>query len=367
MRKNQKLILLKQNKGKVDWIIAVLAIFLTLFGILMIFESSNVTAFREFGDKYKFVKDQFANFSIGIIGMCMLFFISYKKYYQWSFWLMLLTIFFLIAVFIPGIGVKALGARRWLDLKFLNFQPSELTKLVLIFYLSAWFSAKEKGRLFPFLLLMSLIVGLVVLQPDLGTAVIIIGIAFILYFLAGASLWQFMLLIPAAVIAIVLLAYTSPYRFQRLTTFLNPNIDPLGSSYHIRQILISLGSGGMFGIGIGASRQKYQFLPEATTDSIFAIIGEEFGFIGSLVFIFVYLFFLFRIFKAVKHISDKFGFLLGSGIFSLFAVQTAINLGAVVALLPLTGIPLPFISYGGSNLIISFLSIGIMLNLSKTS
>lgn len=364
MKGKNKLKLLHQNK-RIDYWIAIFAIFFSLFGILMIFESSNVSAFKDFGDQYHFVRDQFINFIIGLGGMIIAFLIPYKKYYYWSIGMIFLTIIFLLAVFIPGIGIKALGAHRWLEVGPLNFQPAEFAKLSLIFYLSAWFSNKEKGRFFPFLLLLLLVVGLVILQPDLGTAIIITAISVSLYFISGAPLRHFLMLIPLALLAVVILMFTAPYRFSRLTTFLNPNIDPLGSSYHIRQILISLGGGGIFGVGLGASRQKYQFLPEPSTDSIFAIIGEEFGFLGSMIFILLYLFFLYRIYQVVRSAPDRHGFLLGAGVLVFFAFQAGINLGAISAIFPLTGVPLPFISYGGSNLIISLFAIGIILNISR--
>lgn len=331
----------------------------------MIFESSNVSAFKDFHDKYRYIRDQGVYFIIGVIGLIVTSFIPYKKYYYWSLPLLLFTIVSLFAVFIPGIGIGAYGANRWISLGSLNFQPAELAKLSLVLYLSAWFSSKEKGRFTSFLLLTGMIVGLVILEPDLGTAVILMCIAMIVYFLSGAPFWHFAMLIPSSILAGVFFAISSPYRMRRLTTFLRPEEDPLGASYHIRQILLSLGSGGLFGMGLGASRQKYQFLPEATTDSIFGIIGEEFGFIGAVVLLIVFAILLYKIAKVAKSARDKYGFLLGGGILALFGCQIAINLGAIVAILPLTGVPLPFISYGGSNLIVSLIAIGILINVSK--
>lgn len=361
-----KIKLLKQN-SKFDWWIAGIAILLSLFGLLMIYEASNVVAFRNFEDKYFFVRDQIVWLVIGLIGMIISSFFTYKKYYKLSLPLLILTILTLVAVFIPGLGIKALGARRWLNIGFLNFQPTELAKLTLILYLSAWFKEKERGRFIPFMLLLSLIVGLVILQPDLGTAIILISVSIIMYFLSGAPFWHFFLLIPLAISLAFVLSIISPYRFARIATFINPDIDPLGASYHIRQILISLGSGGLWGVGLGGSRQKYQYLPEASTDSIFAIIGEDFGFIGSTVLILVFIVFFWRIYKVIVRAPDRLGFLIGSGILALFLSQTTINLGAQVAILPLTGSPLPFVSYGGSNLIISLIASGVILNISRHS
>lgn len=358
--------LITQKRNFDVWIL-VLTVFLIIFGLIMIFESSNVSAYRDFGDKYHYVKEQFIWSIVGFTGLLTAFLIPYKKFYNWSVPILIGTIIFLIVVFIPGIGIKTYGASRWIGFRSINFQPSELAKLTVIFYLSAWFSNKERGRLMPFLLLLGLIVGLVVLQPDLGTAIILSLISMMLYFLSGAPIWQFAMLIPCMLFATIGLAVSSPYRFKRLTTFLNPNSDPLGASYHIRQILIALGSGGWMGIGLGASRQKYQFLPEATTDSIFAIIGEDFGFIGSVVLLVIILIFLYKIYQVAKHAPDRHSYLLASGIFILFASQVTINLGAIVSLLPLTGVPLPFISYGGSSLVVAMTAIGIILNISRRS
>ena len=354
-----------RQKEQLDMTLLILVFVFTAFGLLMIYEASNFAAFQTFSDKYRFVKDQSLWALAGFILLFILSRIHYRKYFQLSVPLMAVSIVTLIAVLIPGIGTKALGARRWITLGSLNFQPSELVKLSLILYLSAWLSSREKGRFTSFILLLSIIVGLVVLQPDLGTAVVLTGIFLVVYFISKAPLWHFAVLMPLAVLSVLGLAVFSPYRYQRLMTFFDPNSDPLGASYHFRQILISLGSGGIKGLGLGASRQKYQFLPEATTDSIFAIIGEEFGFIGTFALIIVYVFLLWRIFLIVRDAPDKFSYLLSAGILSLLGLQIIINLGAMVAVFPLTGIPLPFISYGGSNLIVTLCGIGMILNISK--
>ncbi|OGG26767.1 cell division protein FtsW [Candidatus Gottesmanbacteria bacterium RIFCSPLOWO2_01_FULL_39_12b] len=368
MIKDRPLKLLKQQK-KVDFWIILLTLIFSLFGILMIYEASNVIAFKDFGDKYHFVKDQMVWFGIGLVALMITSRISYKRLNFISVIILIFSIISLIGVFIPGVGIKIYGARRWIGLGGFSFQPSELAKLSLIVYLSSWLSSssKEKGRFIAFLLLFCLIVGLIILQPDLGTAIIIINIFISMYFLSGASIWHFIFILPIVLMTVTALAIFSPYRFARITTFLNPNIDPLGASYHIRQILISLGSGGIWGLGLGSSIQKYQFLPEATTDSIFAIIGEEFGFIGAILIIILLIVFIYRLILVAKYAPDKQSYLLSCGIFTLFASQTVINLGSMVTLFPLTGVPLSFLSYGGSNLIISYIAIGIILNISRQS
>lgn len=363
--RSPKIIRIGSQAKTIDAWLAVVTIAFILFGILMVFESSNVIAYRDFADKYHYVKDQFRGFILGLVAMSVVSFIPYKKYFKLSLPLMITTLILLISVFIPGIGIKAYGAHRWINLGFINFQPTELAKLVLVLYLAAWFSNNEKGRLTPFLLLLGLIIGLVMLQPDMGTAIILTSISIFLYFLSGANVMHLILLVPSIIAGGIILATTSTYRFKRLTSFLNPDDDPLGSSYHIRQILIALGSGGFTGVGLGSSLQKYEYLPEATTDSIFAIVGEEFGFLGSILMIIFFIIFLLRILRIVKYAPDKHSYLLSSGILVYFASQIVVNLGAITALIPLTGVPLPFISFGSSNLVMSMISIGILLNISK--
>jgi cell division protein FtsW len=343
------------------------ALLFCLFGLLMVFEASNVAAYRTFADKYHFVRDQATWLGIGLIGMVVTALYPYRKYAVLAVPFFTTTLIMLLAVFVPGLGVRALGAHRWIRIGGIGVQPSELAKLSSILYLATWLTTKEKSRFLAFLTLMALMVGLIMLQPDLGTTVLLSCIFLTIYFLSGAPLWHFGVLIPGAFLVFLLLAFTSSYRMARFTTFFNPSADPLGASYHIRQILVSLGAGGLTGLGLGASRQKYLYLPEATTDSIFAIIGEELGFIGTLLLIISYAVFLTRAFRVVIRAPDMFGRLLSGGVFALLGFQIVINIGAMVALFPLTGVPLPFISYGGSNLVISLVSVGILLSVGRHS
>ncbi len=342
-------------------------IILSLFGVLMVYDSSVAIAVRDFGNQYYYLRDQLKWLILGFVALTVFSFIDYHAWYKIALPALLGTLVLLIAVFLPVIGVSALGAHRWINFGFFVLQPAELAKLVLAMYLSAWFSGREKGRFAAFALLVSMVVGLVLLEPDLGTSVIIIAIALIMYFASGAPVLHFAVIIPVLGAGILLLAIISPYRMARLTTFLHPNQDPLGSSYHIRQALLGLGSGGWFGVGIGQSRQKYEYLPEANTDSIFAIIGEETGFVGSVAVILMFVFASWRGFRIAKRARDGFGRLLAIGITSWISVQTIINLSAMVALMPLTGVPLPFVSYGGSSLIIMLAAVGVLLNISKAS
>lgn len=349
----------------IDLPLLLTVILIVFFGVLMVYNASSVAAFRDFQDKYHFLKEQALWATVGFILLFITTFIDYHFWHKMALPILLVSIILLASVFLPGIGVTFLGARRWIDIGITTFQPAELTKLSFVIYLSAWFSRPEKGRLWAFLLLFILLVGLVVLEPDMGTAIILGATSLILYFISGAPIIQFIALLPIVSALGVFFVIHEPYRLARVLTFLNIDKDPLGASYHIRQALIALGTGGLTGAGLGQSLQKYSYLPESTTDSIFAIIAEELGFSGSLVIILFLIFIILRGIKIALLAKDQFGRLLGFGICSFLAVQIITNLSALVALIPLTGVPLPFISYGGSSLIVSLASIGILLNISK--
>lgn len=343
----------------------VMPIILTTIGLFFIFEASSVSAFRALGDSFYFLKLQSLWFAIGIGVMIFFSLFDHRRLYYLSFPALLATIVLLILVLIPGFGHTVAGARRWIDIGPIKIQPTELTKFSVILYLCSWFLYKEKHRFFSFTLLLGFIIGLVMIQPDMGTAIIIFSLFIIIYFISGQKVSHLMLLIPTAAAGFVFLVRISPYRLRRLTSFLNPTADPQGIGYHINQILISLASGGLLGRGFAESRQKYQFLPEAHTDSIFAIIGEEYGFVGAFVLLFLYLILIYNAYRVAKNAPDRFGQLLAGGIFALVALEVIINLGGMVGLMPLTGVPLPFISYGGSSLLVFFALMGILINIAK--
>lgn len=331
----------------------------------MIYSASSFVAFRDFADKYHYVKGQLFWALAGFSLMTVLSFFDYKKLYNLSLPLMITAIALLLLVFVPGIGINLLGARRWIDLGIITLQPAEFVKLSLAIYLAAWFSKKEKGRFLAFSLLLGLLTFLVIIQPDMGTTIVIMTEALIVYFLSGGNILYFLTAIPVLGGLVLLLIKTSSYRAQRLATFLSPNQDVQNSSYHVKQILIALGNGGVFGVGIGNSLQKYAYLPESTTDSIFAIIAEEFGFVGSTILILVFAVVVWRGFKIASKAPDNFGKLLAAGITTFLGAQMIINLGSQTVLTPLTGIPLPFISYGGSALIVDLCAVGILLNIAR--
>lgn len=331
----------------------------------MVYNSSVAIAIRDFHNPFYYAREQLKWLLLGGIALVIFSKIDYHVWQKLAVPMFCVTLAMLVAVFIPGIGVRALGAHRWLNFGLFILQPAELAKLVLVIVLSAWFAKPDKGKLLPLFFLVATLLGLVILEPDLGTAIIIMAIALVVYFLSGAPVKQFLLIFPILLAAVVILSLIAPYRFRRLTTFFNPESDPLGASYQIRQVLLALGSGGWFGVGIGQSRQKYEYLPEANTDSIFAIIGEEVGFVGASLVVGLFVFLISRGFRIGRNAPDTFGRLVAVGISSWIGVQTIVNLAAMVALLPLTGVPLPLVSYGGSSLIILLSGLGILVNISR--
>lgn len=354
MKKNKLLVLLP-------------VLFLTIFGLFIIYDASSFVAFKDFQDKYHYIKDQIFWAGLGSLGLIFFYLFDYKKLYLLSLPVLLISIILLVMVFIPGLGVSILGAHRWINLGFTTLQASEFAKLALAIFLAAWFSNREKERLLAFLLLLGLVLFLIIAEPDMGTAVIILGIALTMYFFSEAPFWHFLGLVPLFALLGIMAAKFAPYRAQRVSTFFDVNSSPQDYSYHVRQILIALGSGGLTGVGFGNSLQKYAYLPESTTDSIFAIIAEEIGFLGSTIIIGIYTLLVLAGFRIAAKAKDSFGKFLAAGITASLAIQTIINLASQTALLPLTGVPLPFISYGGSALIVNLCSIGILLNISKQS
>jgi cell division protein FtsW len=301
--------------------------------------------------------------SLGVCAMVFFSVFNYKWLFKFSVPLMMFAIMLLMIVLIPSIGSVRGGARGWIDLGPFNLQPTELAKFATIIYLASWFVQKEKRTFMQFLVLLGLMLFLIVLQPDVGTAIVVFLLSVMIYYIAGRDLMKLLLFVPLGAVAFYGLIKAAPYRFNRLVAFLDPSADPQGVSYHINQILISLASGGLIGKGFGASRQKYLFLPEAHTDSIFAIIGEEFGFIGAAVFVAAFAMLIYLLYRVYATTSEPFGKLLAGGIFVFFSLQALVNLGGMVALMPLTGVPLPFISYGGSHIIPSFALMGIAINI----
>lgn len=342
----------------------ILVVILALLGLLFVFEASVAEAFTTFGDQYHFLKQHAAWLGLGLAGMTIASFIPLQLWEKLSRPLFVMSLIFLVMVFLPGIGRELNGAHRWIFLGSVRFQPIEVVKFSLIVYFASWLSKHQ--RLGPFLFTIGLPSVLLLLQPDLGSLLVLVSVAVAMYFVAGGKLAHLLAISSIGVGLVSLAVLTSSYRWERLQTFLNPASDPLDSGFHMRQITLALGRGGLFGQGIGNSRQKFSYIPEASTDSIFAIITEEVGLVGSLVFLILFgLMFTMMVKTIGRAPSRSFAQLLGWGIFSWIAVQALLNLSAVVSLVPLTGIPLPFISYGGTSLVMILFATGVLLRIGK--
>lgn len=341
----------------------VLTLVLTIVGLVVLADASAPLAERQFSDKFFFVKQQAVWAFVGLIA---LFTFSKTKYLVWDkvatpvFILGFLSLFL---VFIPNIGREFLGARRWVILGPLSFQPSEFIKLALTIYLAKLASKNKKP--ISFFIPVILVAAVIMLQPDLGTTMVILAISMSQIFISGINFFYFVGAGLAGGLLSFILIITSSYRKDRLLTFLQQTEDPLGKGYHIRQILYALGAGGVFGVGLGQSIQKYLFLPETATDSIFAIIAEETGFLGASLVIIAFAVLTLRILKIAKSAPDTFSKIFAVGVAAWIGGQAFLNLGSMVSLVPLTGIPLPLFSYGGNSLVSILSAIGILLNISK--
>lgn len=349
----------------------ILVIFIALFGIVMIYSASCIWAEYKFHDAFKFLKAQSIFFIIGIFLMYFLSHISYQKYYEKSNLILFICFLLLILVLIPGIGTVRNGSRSWFGIGSLGIQPSEFAKIGLIIYVSKYLASNKKNMkdikkgVIPILSVIFVFFGLIMLEPDFGTAMVIASTLVVLIFTSGVKLSFFFKIGLIGLIGIVILIIIAPYRMARIVSFLNPWTDPLGSGFQIIQSLYAIGPGGLLGQGFMNSRQKHFYLPEPQTDFIFSIISEEFGFLGVLIVTSIF----FLIFYLVLSISLKqnnlFAKYLSFGLIFGIIIQALLNLMVVVGIIPVTGVTLPFLSYGGSSLLVSMASIGIILNISK--
>ena len=343
-----------------------------LLGLVMLTSASGPQGFVKFNDAYYLLKHQLI-FGLlpGVFGLVIASRIPYTAYRRFAGAMLLVSLILLMLVFIPGIGADFGTSHTWISLGKFSMQPSELVKLTFLFYLAAWMEKRgfnelrdvESG-LVPFMTVLGAIMLLLILQPDTGTMGVIVAMALAVYFVAGAPFRYFLAFGALGSFLFFLLIKLSPYRAARLTTFLHPELDPLGVGYHINQALLAVGSGGLFGRGYGHSLQKFQYLPEVAGDSIFAVLAEEMGFVLTTAFLVLYTAMLMRGLRIADEAPDAFGRYLVTGIVTWLGIQAFVNIGAMVGILPITGVPLPFVSYGGTALAVSMTAIGIVLNVS---
>ncbi len=360
---------------KSDFAFLVYFLLVLIFGLIFLTSASSVIGFDKFQDTYFFVKHQLLYGVLpGILGLLFFSKFDYQKLRSWSPMLFIGSLVLLFLVFIPGLG-SALntGNRSWIVLPWFSFQPSEFAKFALILYFAAFLAKigpeikKFKEGFLTALGVAMIPVVFVMLQPDIGTMAILCFIIFGLLFIADSKMSHMSLLTGAAVLGFIVLIFIAPYRLARFTTFLHPELDPQGIGYHINQSFIAIGSGGVLGSGLGQSRQKYQYLPEVQADSIFAVIAEEMGFFLTIGFLGLFLLFVQRGLKIAKASQDVFARFLVTGIMIWFVGQAFLNIGAMVGLMPLTGVPLPFVSYGGTALVVALSAVGVVFNVSKHS
>ncbi len=344
-----------------------------LLGIVLLASASGPLGFVKFHDSYYFLKHQLIFGLIpGVIGFVVASSIPYSFFRRFAGVMLMLSLGLLLSVFLPGLGTN-LGteATQWIALGTFTVQPSEIVKLTFLLYIAAWMEKRTEhdlrdihSGLIPFVIVLATVMSILLLQHDTGTMGIIVAMALGVYFVAGAPMKYFAAFGAAGALFMGVLFQFSTYRYERLVTFLHPELDPSGAGYHINQALLAIGSGGFFGRGYGHSLQKFQYLPEVAGDSIFAVIGEELGFLLTTAFLLLYVVFLQRGFQIAATARDAFGKYLAAGVMSWIAAQTIVNIGAMVGILPITGVPLPLVSYGGTALVVTLTALGVVVNIS---
>lgn len=359
-------------RRRYDPIIPTIGILLSLFGLVMVLSSSQIIASEKFGNSYYFFIRQLISWGIGMGAFFYFLRLPIEQLYHQRSKYLIVTIVMLALVLI--ISPRIAAVHRWIDLGFFRFQPAEFAKLFLIIYFAGWFAAKgdrvaslTKGLL-PFLAVLGLVAGLVIKEPDMGTMLVIVALSMSMFFIARANIVQFLSVIGLGIVIIVLLINVAPYRAERLSSFLgakNGTQDVLGSAYHNQQALIAIGSGGLWGVGFGQGTSKYSYLPQSYTDSIFAVIAEELGFVRSSLLLLVYVYLAWRGYLVAKQANSRFTQLLAAGLTTAIIGQMLINVGGMLHIIPLTGVPLPFVSYGGSSLIVSLAMVGLLTNASR--
>lgn len=338
---------------------------LCIIGLVFVFEASIAESLSTFDDQYYLLRQHAIGLLIGAIAFLIGRKIDPNLWIRLSPLMYVGAILLLIAVLLPGIGLRLNGAQRWISLGPITLQPVEFAKFALVAFFANWLSAHQ--RTLPFVFLTAIPAVLLILQPDLGSLLLLAGISISIFFIAGGSMKHMAIAGAFALPLLILAIATSPYRMKRITTFLNPESDPLGASFHIRQITLALGRGGWFGQGLGNSQQRFAYIPEASTDSIIAIVGEEIGFIGLIVLFSLYVLLFYSMYTMIAQSKKSTSLqLLGYGILAWISLQTILNLGAVVGLVPLTGVPLPFFSYGRSAQIMALFATGIAIRATES-
>ncbi len=344
---------------------------LLFVGLITLSSATSILSFQETSGTYYFLRRQLTHGVLpGLLAMFILYRIPYRKYLGFTSLFLFAVYALLLVVFVPSLHPAGYPTKSWIDIGFTTIQTSEIAKLFFILWLAGWCTTRHASirsltvTSIPFFLITASIAGLLMLQPDAGTMILFMGIAMCMFFVAQGNLLHILFATGLGSLIIIPVILRAPYRFQRLTSFLHPSADTQGAGYQIYQALIALGSGSWFGLGIGRSQQKFYFVPEVESDSIFAIIGEELGFIISAILLILFVSLFLRGIRIARNAPDRYGALVAWGVTLLITLQVVVNVGAIVGLLPLTGIPLPFISLGGTNIVVLLAGLGILLNIS---
>lgn len=351
-------------------LVAVVGIILA-FGLMMLSSATSAIAYIKYGDSYYFLKHQLFGLILGLIVFLFLSKIDYHIWEKYGFMFFVISIVLLLLVFIPGLSANYGKARSWINIFGFSLQPSELVKLSFLIYLSTWLAKRSKTiknfsqGTAPFIIVLSFVAILMIQQPDIGTLFIISVISIIVYFVGGGNIKHILAIILMGILGLYIMLQLMPYQANRFKCFMDPSFSQNDICYQVNQSLIAVGSGGFWGRGFGASRQKFMYLPEVYGDSIFSIISEEVGMFSSSILIFAYLFLFYRGYLISRNAPDMFGRILSIGIVSWIVVQAIVNIGGMIALMPMTGVPLPFISYGGTAILSSLAAMGILVNISK--
>jgi cell division protein FtsW len=348
-----------------------ISIVLICIGIIMIYSSSSIYAWEKYGDSFYFLRRHLVFLGIGLVFTFLAMVFDYRLFRKYARFLFWVAFILLVLVLIPGLGREVSGARRWFRFKFISFQPSEFANLALIIYIADFICRKGdqikvlvKGFIPPVCALGAISI-LILLQPDLGTVIALSSVVLIMLYISGVRSKHILSLILCSLPMVYILVFSVPYRRARILAFLNPWLDPKGTGFQIIQSQIAIGSGGLFGVGLGHSQQKLFYLPAAHTDFIFSIIGEEFGLFGTLGIILLFMIFILHGLRIIKNAQDKFGYFLALGLVLMISLKAIVNISVSCGVFPTKGLPLPFISYGGSSLIFDLVSLGILINIAR--
>jgi cell division protein FtsW len=359
---------MKNYLKRIDYKLLIAITILALFGILMIYSASSYSANKDYGDAFYYVKKQALALILGLITALLVSKINIELFKKYRYVVLGVSLVLLALVFIPGLGVESYGAKRWINLYFTSFQPSEIAKFGMVIFLAYYISEKDMRRfrnIIPAVLVGLSFCVLVILEPNMSITICLGLVMLIMLFIGGVKGKHFGIMAAPAALAVPALIMAEPYRIQRILAFIDPWASPRGEGYQLIQSYYALGSGGLFGVGLFNSRQKYLFLPFAESDFIFSVIGEELGLIGAIFVIALCAYIIYRGVVIAINSGDRYKTLLAAGIIAVFAVQTVLNIAVVIGAVPPTGLPMPLVSAGGSSLVSFMAAFGLLLNISK--